>query len=167
MEWITPRSDSARRLTAAELSILRARHVPPEIPPCRVCGAKLEIASIGGGRAAKYACSSDAASHMKSQASTPKEREEISSHYFASAVHISYHGDHEVVAIVDELIERRTADGEDMTVPVGFAVLYDVEDTHPLVHLGDGRWERRYRCLVHGLVAPGEHRCAACDLQKP
>jgi hypothetical protein len=33
------------------------RHTPTEIPPCRVCGGKLSIGSIGGGGPTVWACS--------------------------------------------------------------------------------------------------------------
>lgn len=40
---------------------LRARYTAEPVPPCPVCGARLGIASMGGGNATVYACSSDAA----------------------------------------------------------------------------------------------------------
>lgn len=165
MWW--PDQDGPRRLTAAELSILRSEHAPVHIPPCRVCGAELEIGSMGGGRGTKYACSSVAASTIKSSREkgaplTNEEREAASNHYGASAVHVSYHGDPSVVAVIDELVERRTADGEDMTVPVGMAVLYCDTDVFPNVHHGDGVWARRPRCLTHGILPKGKNRCTEC-----
>lgn len=38
------------------LDRLRARYTPAPIPPCRVCGAKLEVHRAGGGEPAIYAC---------------------------------------------------------------------------------------------------------------
>lgn len=39
------------------LDALVARYTPPEIPPCSVCGAALEISSFGGGRPTQWRCS--------------------------------------------------------------------------------------------------------------
>lgn len=36
---------------------LRGTYGPVEVPPCRVCGRALSIASMGSGEATKYACS--------------------------------------------------------------------------------------------------------------
>lgn len=36
---------------------LQERYAAPEIPPCRVCGARLAIAAMGGGNATIYRCS--------------------------------------------------------------------------------------------------------------
>ena len=40
-----------------DLDALRRAYTPEEAPPCRVCGAKLEVARMGGGEATKWACS--------------------------------------------------------------------------------------------------------------
>lgn len=39
------------------LAVLAQRYATEPVPPCRVCGDKLSIASIGGGHATRYACS--------------------------------------------------------------------------------------------------------------
>lgn len=162
-EWIWPDHDDV--LTAAELSILRWRHAPVVIPPCRVCGAELTIGSMGGGQATKYSCSSPEASSIGDK--TREERRDASDHYAASIVNVAYHGDPKIVRVIDELVALRSAAGEDMVVPVGFVFLHSVSDCYPLVHVGDGVWENRHRCEVHGVRPEGEYRCADCDLMKP
>ena len=36
---------------------LERAYLPPQVPPCRICGAELSIASMGGGYATVYRCS--------------------------------------------------------------------------------------------------------------
>lgn len=38
------------------LQLLEHRYATEPVPPCRVCGGTLSIASIGGGEATRYAC---------------------------------------------------------------------------------------------------------------
>lgn len=52
------RQKPTAELTDAELvELLAARYASEPVPPCRVCGGVLSIASCGGGRATEYACS--------------------------------------------------------------------------------------------------------------
>lgn len=43
-------------LTDEELAVLRERYTPEPVPPCRVCGGRLTIGSMGGGNATKWGC---------------------------------------------------------------------------------------------------------------
>ncbi len=58
-------SDEFRRLVVQEpgamsdadlVALLRYQYTGDTVPPCRVCGAALSIASMGGGQATVYAC---------------------------------------------------------------------------------------------------------------
>lgn len=42
--------------TSEVLAVLRERHAPTVVPPCRLCGAKLSCQSMGGGEPIVYAC---------------------------------------------------------------------------------------------------------------
>lgn len=53
-------------LTTKELAeVVRDLNAPTEIPPCRVCGAKLKATSAGGGQPTVYHCSSDEADFLQ------------------------------------------------------------------------------------------------------
>lgn len=41
------------------LKDLVERYAPPSVPPCRVCGALLEISACGGGKPTMYMCSNE------------------------------------------------------------------------------------------------------------
>lgn len=45
-----------RKLSEEDLDDLEKRYTAEPIPDCRVCGAKLTIASMGGGHATVYKC---------------------------------------------------------------------------------------------------------------
>ncbi|HWL42742.1 MAG TPA: hypothetical protein VNQ73_07350 [Ilumatobacter sp.] len=134
------------QLSAIELSIVRSRHLPPIVPPCRVCGADLEVVSIGAGHATKYACSSPEARRAGSRGAEREQRLVALRHYHDSEVRIAYHDDPLTVAAIDELLARRAAAGEPVDVPVG-TVHVDGIESMPLVYQGDGRWERECRPL--------------------
>lgn len=46
------------------LKELTRRYEPTEVPPCRVCGAPLEVAAVGGGSPTRYACSTQSATNL-------------------------------------------------------------------------------------------------------
>lgn len=48
---------TAETFNVADLDFLLLFYMEHEIPPCRVCGDKLDAVSMGGGRATEWACS--------------------------------------------------------------------------------------------------------------
>jgi len=46
------------------LQELTSRYKPTMVPPCRICGAPLEIAAVGGGSPTVYACSTQSATNL-------------------------------------------------------------------------------------------------------
>lgn len=46
------------------LATLTKRYEPTIAPPCRVCGAPLDIVACGGGSPTRYACSTQSASNL-------------------------------------------------------------------------------------------------------
>ncbi len=134
-------------LSPVELSVLIGAHRPVEVPPCRVCGHELKIASMGGGEATKYVCDSEEASiHGKGSLWGP-EADAAADHRRRSEVKISYHGDSTVAAALVELRRLRELLGEDMTVPVGEVFYPDGHGKHVcswnrIRHDGDDVWTR-------------------------
>lgn len=57
-EVLRLRATAPAELSDADLcTVLRDRYTPDPVPPCRVCGDALSVASSGGGQATVYACS--------------------------------------------------------------------------------------------------------------
>ncbi len=89
-------SEDLRKFYPAEKLLDRLRHsyTASPIPPCRICGGKLEVQSIGGGQSTKWAC--------------PKPADvtygDWSDHYAGSSFIQNRDGDSDVLALV-ELIE--------------------------------------------------------------
>lgn len=77
------------------LDALRKRYTPLPVPPCRVCGKALNMASAGGGGAPMYACG--AAKHADGTADLE--------HYERSQHKHLHSGDDEVIAALDALNE--------------------------------------------------------------
>lgn len=60
-EWQERWSAILKSVDAGELSedailLLRNRYGIEDVPPCRVCGEELHVASMGGGRLTEFAC---------------------------------------------------------------------------------------------------------------
>lgn len=111
------------RLDYIELSMLAGKHRPVEPGPCRVCGAELEIGSMGGGKATEYACGSPEADIIRNgKWGSPGERA-ATEHRQASKVSIRYHGDSRVGALIEEVRQTRREKGEEVDVPVGYSVI--------------------------------------------
>ena len=138
-----PAQDNAP-MSAAALSYLLFCHSPKDPGVCRVCGSELKFASTGGGQGTKYVCGSPEADILAAGSRDIAAGhsgwgpiwKKASEHYGASEVHISYHGDSDVVGALHELRALRASLGEDMDVPVG-------ENYYPYGH-GKGLCWRRY-----------------------
>ena len=81
---------------------LRRIYTPDPIPPCRVCGRPLSIASVGGGQATRYACS-----NMENDPDRPGYLRRIADwdpadDHYARSVHTDYKsgGDSRVLELI-------------------------------------------------------------------
>jgi hypothetical protein len=75
---------SKQDLTLSELvELVLEMNTPTEIPPCRVCGAELEIGAAGGGYPTRYHCGSANADVLKHKSGT-REYSEAFEHYSES-----------------------------------------------------------------------------------
>lgn len=99
--------DPAELSNADLVAIIEERYGEYEVPPCRVCGAPLAIARMGGGSLAEYACSSKEASD--SVYATPYRED---NHYNNSHWKAPNHPD----AHIRELVERFERLREDTAV---------------------------------------------------
>ncbi|WP_455233474.1 hypothetical protein [Geopseudomonas aromaticivorans] len=77
-----------------DLDALEAEFTPVPLPPCSVCGAKLGIVEIGGGRPTIYACTS-----------TEIDRQ----HYSASRYRHTGAGDSRVVSLIQRVRQLEEA----------------------------------------------------------
>lgn len=148
--------------TPAELSFLTWTHRARHPSPCRVCGAPLEIGSIGSGSAI-YHCSSPEADFVEAGRPRPEDtpaarnerRERASVHFAQSEETIGYGGDPTIARLVAEVRSMRIDRGEDMSVAVG-EVFYP--DGHGrgrcrggYRHLGADQWEGFHDDYAHDL----------------
>lgn len=106
-------SNEVPEITPRLLTRLRERYTDEVIPPCRICGAALEVACAGGG-VIKYACSSEDAKKSvfgPRSGLGPPEHEE---HYRRSEYQVIARGDREVLALVAayESLSRPGAAGQ-------------------------------------------------------
>lgn len=90
-----------------DLGVLRHNYTPETIPPCRVCGEPLSIASLGGGPTV-YACDG-----MEDDPNEPghllwKPGRTPADEHYSQSRYIAYRdGDRRVLALIDELEESR------------------------------------------------------------
>lgn len=96
----------------AELvATLRARYTAPEVPPCRVCGGKLSLQAVGGGRPTVWACDGYD-TRMVSEEEFERDwhpgRSFVDKHYSDSRYEQYQHGDSLVLELCD-LAEELTA----------------------------------------------------------
>jgi hypothetical protein len=54
----------AHRIDEQLVQELTKRYKPTEVPPCRVCGARLKVAAAGGGGPTQYVCSTQSATNL-------------------------------------------------------------------------------------------------------
>ena len=87
-----------------EIETLRERYTPDSIPPCRVCGAKLSIASAGGGNATKYVCS-EVYRDGFGRIGTPEGNAKLD-HRKASEFYHVRSGDSLVIRLIDEYMDN-------------------------------------------------------------
>ncbi len=89
--------------TDAELlAELRGAYAPDPIPPCRVCGRPLSIASVGGGQATVYACSIMEADPDKPGYLRRNQSWDPANDHYANSRHTDYKsgGDHRVLDLI-------------------------------------------------------------------
>lgn len=85
------------------LALLAARYATEEVPPCRVCGGRLSVASIGGGEATRYACSGQETDPENPERLRYKPGRTIADEHYANSRWTHYReGD----AHVRELVQR-------------------------------------------------------------
>ena len=97
-------------MTTAEISeaaqALVNSYTPDPVPPCRVCGGKLSIQAIGGGRPTVYACSGsyedENGAIRRSEGRSPADE-----HYSNSRWEQYRHGNRLVLNILRELLKDR------------------------------------------------------------
>lgn len=90
-------------LTDAELAALEDRYKDYDVPPCRVCGGKLSIGSLGGGRNTVWSCAD--------REKTPDNRGLMGEwyvHYGESKWIAPSEGDSRVLRLVAEVRARRS-----------------------------------------------------------
>lgn len=80
-------------ITNEQIGALRERYTPTPVPPCRVCGSPLTLASMGGGKAPEYSCSSASDANGKTDLE----------HYAQSKYTHYGTGDSQVIALLDAL----------------------------------------------------------------
>jgi len=99
----TPRSPEAR--FADIVATLRARYAPTTVPPCRVCGGELSIASVGGGEPTRWACSEyEDDPDVHGQLRRKPDRSMADAHYGDSRwVDYRQGGDSDVIELLDLL----------------------------------------------------------------
>ncbi|MGF6282264.1 hypothetical protein ABH908_000251 [Pseudomonas frederiksbergensis] len=80
-------------ITHEQIEALRERYTTTPLPPCRVCGAPLTVASMGGGKAPEYACSNATDANGKTDLE-----------HYGQSKHTHYGtGDSDVIAALDAL----------------------------------------------------------------
>lgn len=97
-------------LSKHEIEYLRFRYSSPVIPPCRVCGSKLEATSMGGGEPTKYHCSSDEARWLRPGEGTSENIMRPGLHprydHYRESEHIQRrHGDYRIGRLLDEYVK--------------------------------------------------------------
>jgi hypothetical protein len=95
-------AEPAVMLTSAGLDALEAYYTAEPAPPCRVCGCPLRCVDSGGTSAAKWACSSPAASQIGAQ-----DWRKALDHHKRSIWHDRRPGDSRVLALITEVRFRR------------------------------------------------------------
>lgn len=83
-----------------DLDEIRERYTADEVPPCRVCGGPLDVASMGGGNATEWAC-----------ATTTTADADWLDHYNASRWKQYRSGDRRVLDLCDEVDALRAGVG--------------------------------------------------------
>lgn len=97
------RKDPAELSTAALLAVLAYAYRAEPIPPCRICGERLSVQSLGGGSATVWACGAYEDDPEKPGHLRPKAGRGISDEHYAQSRWVQYReGD----ARVRELVER-------------------------------------------------------------
>lgn len=91
-------------ITHEHIAALRERYTTTPLPPCRVCGAPLEVASMGGGKAPEFACSNATDANGKTDFE----------HYGQSKYTHYGTGDNHVIAVLDAFsaLEQLFKNGE-------------------------------------------------------
>ena len=80
-------------VTPELIEALRERYTPKPLPPCRVCGSPLTLASMGGGKVPEYACSNATDANGKTDLE-----------HYGQSKHTHYGtGDSHVIAALDAL----------------------------------------------------------------
>lgn len=99
-----------------EIETLRERYTADPIPPCRVCGAELSVASAGGGNATKYACE-EVYRDGFGKIGTP-DRDAQFHHRKASEFYHVRPGDPLVIQLIDEYMDtlKRNCDESGLLV---------------------------------------------------
>lgn len=94
---------------------LRARYSADPIPACSVCGARLSIASAGGGRATEYAC--------------PRAPLDIKDDHYERSKFIHYRpGDSDVLSLLDRITSLEEGLGEAFDFLGGVDDAADIRD---------------------------------------
>jgi len=94
------------------LACLRERYAADPVPPCRVCGGELSIASCGGGRPTEWACSTWEDDPDKPGELRRKDGRSIADAHYERSFWTQYRGGDEAVLELVARVERAARAGD-------------------------------------------------------